>query len=194
MKTTQRRISKKYEVLRLPDGSRRIGRPEAYLVFLKSGDVQIGKSGKTLLAEQKSLTKGFKVFDAQGRKSPIVDALKMLPFKHAGAERALVDNLREILVSSDDLKAERLIDEFASALKAVRRLRGTGAKHSNEHQRFDAALAHLAKKLGRPPTKGALARQLCVSPYEISKLAKVNGFSWLPNNAPGRTKGRKLLP
>lgn len=178
-----------------PDGSWRIGTEDAYLIFLptdskrnkKEGlklgcQVLLGKNGEALLAEQKSLTKGFKVFDVDGSVNPLV--FELLRFD--SVTQPIVEHIRNILAHPNDLLAERSVDEFASALKATRKLMVSSRKASNLHQRFDAAVVHLARRLVRPPTKHEIGEFLCIDKHQTSKLCKENRFDWLPNGRAGR--------
>jgi len=171
-----------------PEGSWRIGTDGGYLIFRPSGEVFIGQSGKSLLAEKKSLVKGFKVLDSLGNEKPIVQDLGLLAGNIQSPETRVIQHIGDILRSSDDLAAERQIDQFASAMKATRKLLVSNRKMSNEHQRFVGAVQHLATKHRREPTKGEIADFMALNQDEVSKLSKANGFDWLPTNPPGRPK------
>jgi hypothetical protein len=178
-----------------PDGTWKIGTEDAYLIFLpadtkrnkKEGlklgcQVLLWKNGEARLAEQKSLTKGFKVFDDEGNVNPLV--FELLRFD--SVTKPIVEHLRNILAHPNDLLVERAVDEFASALKATRKLMVSNREASNLHQRFDEAVVHLARRLVRPPTKHEIGEFLCIDKHQTSKLCKENRFDWLLNERPGR--------
>ena len=84
-----------------PDGSWRIGTEGGYLIFRPSGEVLIGQSGKSLLAERKSLVKGFTVLDSSGNEKPIVQDLGLLAGNIRSPETRVIQHIGDILRSSD---------------------------------------------------------------------------------------------
>jgi hypothetical protein len=169
-------------------GPCRYGTKDAALEFLPNGRVRLVRSSRSLAHDWKSQTKGLHALkDSKGNGAPldsvVFDLANVSP---AANPHTLLSALQEIVSTSDE-NARRLLKEFCAKVKAARRIRGVSKEAPPHNQTFMDALHKLARKLGRPPTKGELAKALNLenNKAELSRLCRETRFDWLRTDKPG---------
>jgi hypothetical protein len=177
------------------DGTKIFG-PEngTRLYFTPSGQCGYHWRSRDQVKHRKAATKGFSgVLNANGNPSVLVGALMQLS---PGSEtphlehEIILGHINRVL-HSDSPKANRLMDELSSAIKAARRLNGIDSKDS-EAENFLENVCKLGTEFGRPPTKGELSERFYnFDSSKVSKQAKATGLSWLPDSSRPRRRGNK---
>jgi hypothetical protein len=164
------------------------------LHFNQEGRCTASLRHKTMRAMRKAQAQNMRnVLLDNGDEIPLVLALRQ--FKRMVLDSKINDTLYIILSEPEEHKADILIDEFSSALKAARRLNWLDSGYDNAEMRFIEAIEELATKLRRPPAKGELAAHLGKKQSNISKLCKATGFDWLPQeNQLAKLYGKRCPP
>lgn len=138
---------------------------------------------------RKAQTKNRKgAIDKNGRLTPV--AAELCQLNHVSKNNGTISIVRKLteIMTAPSTRADRLIDEFASTLKAARRLNLLDGSTGGLSVEFIEAIEEFCKKEGRPPTKSELAMTFCKSIQDISKLCASNRFEWLRNKPGGRHK------
>jgi hypothetical protein len=161
--------------------------------FLPDGRVRLIRGSSSLKHDWKSQTKGLKALNDSKEGAPldpvVFDLANVSP---AANPHNLLSALEEIMSTSDE-NARRLLKEFCAKVKAGRRIRGASKEAPPHNQAFISALHKLARKFGRPPTKGELAKALNLenNKAELSRLCRETRFDWLPKDTPGPTPRKR---
>jgi hypothetical protein len=95
--------------------------------------------------------------------------------------------LHEMLCETEEHSFERRRDQFIQQINAAWAIRH---RVDSIYYRFLDELQKLARKHGRPPSKGELAEQLESDAQRISRLCRELCFDWLPTGKPGRKHSR----
>jgi hypothetical protein len=167
--------------IKMPDGDIVYGPLDGSgnaLHFNQGGQATVELRHKHMGSLRRAQAKGLrKALLENGDETPLVLALQQFNMR---GDSKINDALFRILFEPSQYKAEILIDEFSSALKAARRLNWLDSGYDNSEMEFIEAIEKLATKLHRPPAKGELATFLGCQKSNVSKLCKATGFDWLP--------------
>lgn len=182
------------------DGSRRVGNGPSYLLFWEDGGVSLDIRGGR--AENRALRKNFTPEVTSGAVTLSMDDL--LYIREGGVplySESLAGLVQSIVCNERSEKdAKKVLKQFNSVVIGAWRLaRETPGR--NAHASFRAVVMYLAKRSGRVPTKSEIRHamfrkappdELIKLTSEITRLARANGFSWLPSGKPGRPRKKKI--
>lgn len=86
----------------------------------------------------------------------------------------------------DEEAAEQSLNQLKSVLAAAhRRVHEIGG---NDHRAFRGCVILLAKRLGRPPCRNEIRKELGWDTKKVTEFCNANWLSWLTTGKPGRPK------
>jgi hypothetical protein len=204
------------EPVLLENGGRLYGTKEAAIVFKPDRSVSLMRGSRSLKAEWKSIAgrlgavdesiqrltstespshdrKRSRIDEFDGHLGPVVFELAAMPFdlNLPNTLTALSAILSETKKHTFELERDKLVRQINAAW-AIRH------KEARLHRDFLVNLKNLAQELGRPPTKGELARELGLSnnAQRMSQLCKALYYDWLlgakSGPKPSKWKRRKF--
>jgi hypothetical protein len=157
---------------------------QTQIVFTSAGNVMLLVKGEK--AEHKALRKNsYSKVVAGGVTLSIGDFScqhKGVP-SYAESLATLVDWV--VHTCHDDEDASGTIDQLRSVIIAARR-RVHEEVGKNDHARGRAIVCHLAKELGRPPTRSEIRECSGWSSAKIALFCNANGLSWMLRGDSGR--------
>jgi len=82
----------------------------------------------------------------------------------------------------DEAVALKTLEQLKSVLAAAHR------RVQNDHRAFRGCVILLAKRLGRPPYRNEIRKELGWDSKKVTELCNANQLSWLTTGKPGRPK------